>query len=268
MSDQISTFTPGPSSCSINHSQGSLRTVTTVSAAVVQAAPVAFDVEATLEKVERLTAEAAAADLVVFPEAFVSAYPRGIGFGAVVGSRTDEGRAWFRRYWESSIDVPGPAVERLGRDRARARRPPRDRRDRARRRDAVLHRAVPLPRRRAARQAPQADADGRRAARVGHRRRLHDAGARHAAGPARRGHLLGELHAADADGHVREGDPALLRADRRRARDVGGEHAPHRLRGPLLRAVGEPVRPPRRLPGGLPDRGATTRRRCSATAAR
>jgi predicted amidohydrolase len=87
--------------------------VTTVSAAVIQAAPVAFDVDATLEKAERLAADAAGADLLVFPEAFVSAYPRGMGFGAVIGSRTDEGRAWFRRYWESSIDVPGPAVDRL-----------------------------------------------------------------------------------------------------------------------------------------------------------
>ena len=82
-------------------------------AAVVQAAPVAFEVDATLDKVERLAAEADA-DLVVFPEAFVSCYPRGHGFGTVVGSRSDEGRAWFRRYWESSIDVPGPATERLG----------------------------------------------------------------------------------------------------------------------------------------------------------
>jgi nitrilase len=90
--------------------------VTSVSAAVVQAAPVAFDVEGTLAKVERLAAEAAegGAELVVFPEAFVSCYPRGITFGATVGSRTAEGRAWFRRYWESSVDVPGPAVERLG----------------------------------------------------------------------------------------------------------------------------------------------------------
>jgi len=40
-----------------------------VSAAVVQASPVAFDVEATLDKVDRLTAESAGggADLVVFP---------------------------------------------------------------------------------------------------------------------------------------------------------------------------------------------------------
>jgi nitrilase len=85
-------------------------------AAVVQAAPVAFDVDATLEKVARLTEESAAggADLVVFPEAFVSCYPRGLTFGATIGSRTPEGRAWFRRYWESSVDVPGPAVDRLG----------------------------------------------------------------------------------------------------------------------------------------------------------
>jgi hypothetical protein len=87
-----------------------------VSAAVVQAAPVAFDVEATLAKVERLTAECAGggADLVVFPEAFVSCYPRGLTFGTAVGSRTAQGRVWFRRYWDSSVDVPGPVVDRLG----------------------------------------------------------------------------------------------------------------------------------------------------------
>lgn len=85
-------------------------------AAVIQAAPVAFDIKATLAKVERLTGEAAAggAALVVFPEAFVSCYPRGLTFGAAVGSRTPEGRAWFRRYWESSVDVPGPVADRLG----------------------------------------------------------------------------------------------------------------------------------------------------------
>jgi nitrilase len=86
-----------------------------LSGAAVQAAPVAFDLEATLEKVQRLTTESASgeADLVVFPEAFVSCYPRGLTFGATVGSRTAEGRAWYRRYWESSI-VPGPVVDRLG----------------------------------------------------------------------------------------------------------------------------------------------------------
>lgn len=84
--------------------------------AVVQAASVAFDRERTIEKVRRLAREAAesGAKLVLFPEAFVSAYPRGMDFGAVVGSRTEKGREDFRRYWESSVEVPGPAVESLG----------------------------------------------------------------------------------------------------------------------------------------------------------
>jgi nitrilase len=55
------------------------------------------------------------ARLVLFPEAFVSAYPRGLDFGAVVGNRTDAGRRDFERYWESSVDVPGPAVDSLAR---------------------------------------------------------------------------------------------------------------------------------------------------------
>lgn len=84
--------------------------------AIVQAAPVSFDRERTLERVRTLTRDAASrgAQLVLFPEAFVSAYPRGLSFGAVVGSRTPEGREWFRRYHASSVDVPGPAVDTLG----------------------------------------------------------------------------------------------------------------------------------------------------------
>uniref|UniRef100_A0A831X1I8 Nitrilase n=1 Tax=Thermorudis peleae TaxID=1382356 RepID=A0A831X1I8_9BACT len=90
--------------------------MTVVRAAVVQAAPVAFDLEGTLEKAQRFLDDAAArgARLVVFPEAFVTCYPRGVTFGATIGSRTPEGRELFRRYWESSIDVPGPVTQRLG----------------------------------------------------------------------------------------------------------------------------------------------------------
>jgi nitrilase len=84
-------------------------------AAVVQAAPVAFELGATLDKTERLIAEAAGrgARLAVFPEAFVSCYPHGLSFGTVVGERTVEGRELFRRYWESSVDIPGQAIDRL-----------------------------------------------------------------------------------------------------------------------------------------------------------
>jgi len=88
-----------------------------IKVAVVQAAPVVFNRKRTLEKVHSLAHEAArqGAQLVLFPEAFISAYPRGLDFGAVVGSRSDKGREDFRRYWESSVDVPGPAVDELGR---------------------------------------------------------------------------------------------------------------------------------------------------------
>jgi len=87
-----------------------------VTVAVVQAGAVLFDTDANLAKAEGLIAQAAAggARLVVFPEAFIGGYPKGEDFGARVGSRTDDGRKLFRRYFESAIDVPGPATERLG----------------------------------------------------------------------------------------------------------------------------------------------------------
>jgi nitrilase len=86
-----------------------------IRAAVVQAAPVAFDRARTLDKLGTLVSEAArqGAELVVLPEAFVSAYPKGLDFGAVVGRRTREGRDQFRRYFESAVEVPGPDVDRM-----------------------------------------------------------------------------------------------------------------------------------------------------------
>jgi nitrilase len=85
--------------------------------AVVQAAPVAFDVERTLQKVGDLASDARrlGARLTLFPEAFVPAYPRGLDFGASVGERSVEGREQFRRCWESAMDVPGSRVDALGR---------------------------------------------------------------------------------------------------------------------------------------------------------
>lgn len=85
-------------------------------AAVVQAAPVALDVDATLERVAELTARAArdGARLVVFPEAFLGGYPKGVDFGIRLGTRSDAGRAAFERYHAAAVDVPGPAVDCLG----------------------------------------------------------------------------------------------------------------------------------------------------------
>lgn len=87
-----------------------------VRAVVVQAASVAFDREATLDRLETLVREAAGqgAGLIVFPEAFVGGYPRGLDFGTRVGSRTDAGRETFRRYHAGAVDVPGPACSVIG----------------------------------------------------------------------------------------------------------------------------------------------------------
>ena len=85
--------------------------------AVVQAAPVIFDLRRTLQKVGDLASDAArrGAQIVLFPEAFISCYPKGSTFGSVVGTRTMEGRQEYERYWNSAIDVPGPAVDVLAR---------------------------------------------------------------------------------------------------------------------------------------------------------
>src|SRR5580693_6646155 len=86
-----------------------------VRAAVAQAAPVPFDAAGTVPIVRRLVADAAGqgARLVVFPEAFVGGYPKGVDFGTKVGVREPGGRQLFARYWEGAVDVPGPVCERL-----------------------------------------------------------------------------------------------------------------------------------------------------------
>ena len=74
--------------------------------AVIQDSPIVFNLAATIDKVETLTNKAISngAELVLFPEAFISAYPKGLDFGARVGQRSDKGREDFRRYYDSSLD--------------------------------------------------------------------------------------------------------------------------------------------------------------------
>lgn len=83
--------------------------------AVAQAGSVFFDRDGTVEKTFAYVRDAAAkgAELVVFPEAFIPAYPRGLSFGMVVGSRNEEGRRLWQRYWDNAVAVPGPITDRL-----------------------------------------------------------------------------------------------------------------------------------------------------------
>lgn len=87
-----------------------------VTVAVIQAAPVLFRLEESLAKIERLTRESAEqkAGLVLFPESFLPAYPRGLDFGAVVGNRSEAGREQWLQYWQQSPTVPGEIVDVLG----------------------------------------------------------------------------------------------------------------------------------------------------------
>ncbi|MBI2290407.1 MAG: nitrilase [Betaproteobacteria bacterium] len=83
--------------------------------AVVQAGSFVFDAARTMDKVLSFCEEAGGngVKLVVLPEAILGGYPKGIDFGARVGSRSPEGREDYRLYWEAAIDVPGPETQRL-----------------------------------------------------------------------------------------------------------------------------------------------------------
>jgi len=79
-------------------------------AAAVQAAPIFLDAAATVEKACALTREAVAngAQLVVFPEVFVAGYPYWNWYMSPL-----EGSPWFARLQQSSVQVPGPEVDKL-----------------------------------------------------------------------------------------------------------------------------------------------------------
>src|SRR3954449_8909562 len=86
----------------------------TVRVAALQATPVILDVEGTIEKAERLLGEAAdeGARLAVLPECFVSLYPSGSWAGSTNTWNGVFDELW-ERMWESSVDVPGPVLDRL-----------------------------------------------------------------------------------------------------------------------------------------------------------
>lgn len=87
-----------------------------VRVAVVQSSPTLFDKQSAMDQLIGKTKEAAAqgAELVVFPEVFLPGYPRGLGFGARIGSRNAAGRRDWARYWEQAIDIPGAETDILG----------------------------------------------------------------------------------------------------------------------------------------------------------
>jgi predicted amidohydrolase len=90
-----------------------MTTFATVRVAAIQATPVVLDAEASVEKAIRLIGEAAGdgAQLAVLPETFVALYPSN-AWARQAASFGGSDELW-ERLWESSLDVPGPLVERL-----------------------------------------------------------------------------------------------------------------------------------------------------------
>ncbi|WP_420147675.1 carbon-nitrogen hydrolase family protein [Spirosoma sp.] len=86
-----------------------------INVAVVQATPVFFDLQKTLDKLESLVIESArqGCQFVLFPESFIPGYPRKFTFGASIGLRTDAGRELYRTYWENSLQLPSPELKRI-----------------------------------------------------------------------------------------------------------------------------------------------------------
>ncbi len=88
---------------------------TAVKVACVQAEPVILDREATIDRVAELTGEAAAAgaQLVLFPEAFVPCYPSNRWVRSLAAGSDPEVRETFARLVRESVEIPGPACDRL-----------------------------------------------------------------------------------------------------------------------------------------------------------
>jgi len=84
--------------------------------ALIQDAPILFDLEKSLEKVRVLSEEAAnkGADLILFPEAFLGGYPRGLSFGTRIGSRSPEGRDEWMEYWQACPRLDEELLSFLG----------------------------------------------------------------------------------------------------------------------------------------------------------
>jgi len=87
-----------------------------ITVACVQAEPVILDRARTLEKLDRLTAEAAGhgAALVVFPETFVPAYPSSVWAQALAGASDARAKAAFALLVREAIAIPGPDADRIG----------------------------------------------------------------------------------------------------------------------------------------------------------
>jgi nitrilase len=87
-----------------------------VKVACAQVEPVVFDLERTLDRLEKVAAEAAGngAELVVFPETFVPVYPSSRWAKAFAGWQNEGAKQTFALLAQNSVAVGSPAERRIG----------------------------------------------------------------------------------------------------------------------------------------------------------
>lgn len=86
-----------------------------VKVGVVQATPALFDIEQTVSIIIAWIEKGAreGCELLLFPEAFIPCYPRGLTFDAVIGKRTEKARELWLEYWNNSIEIDSQHIRAL-----------------------------------------------------------------------------------------------------------------------------------------------------------
>jgi len=84
--------------------------------ALVQASPIMFNKDATIDKVcgQILEAGENGAELIVFPESLIPCYPYGLTYGFTVGSRTEACRDDWKIYYDNSVICPSADTDKIG----------------------------------------------------------------------------------------------------------------------------------------------------------
>jgi nitrilase len=87
-----------------------------VTVACIQAEPVILDRDATIDKLAVLATEAAGAgaQMLVFPEAFVPAYPSSVWARALAGWEEPGAKEAYALFAREALEIPGDAADRLG----------------------------------------------------------------------------------------------------------------------------------------------------------
>ena len=87
-----------------------------VKVGVVQATPVLFDIEKTVQVIKKWIEKGASegCELLLFPESFIPCYPRGLTFEATIGKRTEKSRNQWFEYWNNSIETSSTHIKEIG----------------------------------------------------------------------------------------------------------------------------------------------------------